>query len=158
MHVHMPMPNAQRPCPYAHARARTHGHARGPCFERISVYQRAIHVWLPVPVFLAGRAGVAKAATGVPIQVLNCEGSGSTSSVLAGLDKVYQMASAVGAPAVAVLSLGGPYSQTENVAIAQLHSAGAPTTHNVVRKSHAQAHGHGTWPRVLRSVCRRRRG
>jgi subtilisin family serine protease len=50
--------------------------------------------------------GVAKGATLVPVRVLDCQGSGSTSQVIAGLDWVATNHQA-GAPAVANMSLGG---------------------------------------------------
>lgn len=48
--------------------------------------------------------GVAKDATLVPVRVLGCDGSGSTSGVIAGVDYVAENAEA---PAVANMSLGG---------------------------------------------------
>src|SRR5690606_31756870 len=48
--------------------------------------------------------GVAKAATVVPVRVLDCAGNGSWSDVIAGLDWVANNAAR---PAVANLSLGG---------------------------------------------------
>ena len=71
------------------------------------------------------RWGVAKAALGVTIQVLSCNGGGSISSVIAGMNEVLQLAQGhAGTPAVLVMSLGGSYSQAENNAVANLHSNG----------------------------------
>lgn len=52
-----------------------------------------------------GRYGVAKAATVVPVRVLDCNGSGTWSGVLAGMDWV--VAHHQSGPAVANMSLGG---------------------------------------------------
>ena len=60
--------------------------------------------------------GVAKAATVVPVRVLDCVGSGSYSGIIAGLDWVAAQHVA-GAPAVANLSLGGPASSTLDAAV-----------------------------------------
>ena len=60
--------------------------------------------------------GVAKAATVVPVRVLDCAGSGSYSGVIAGLDWVAAQ-HAAGTPAVANLSLGGPASSTLDAAV-----------------------------------------
>src|SRR5213075_3178247 len=51
--------------------------------------------------------GVAKAATLVPVRVLDCNGSGSISTLLAGLDWVLQDHSQSPRPAVVNMSLGG---------------------------------------------------
>ncbi len=60
--------------------------------------------------------GVAKAATVVPVRVLDCKGSGYNSDVVAGLDWIAAHHPA-GAPAVANLSLGGPASTAVDAAI-----------------------------------------
>ncbi|TDK28276.1 serine protease [Arthrobacter crusticola] len=60
--------------------------------------------------------GVAKAATIVPVRVLDCAGSGYTSDVVAGLDWVAAHHPA-GAAAVANLSLGGGTSTTVDAAL-----------------------------------------
>ncbi|MGX1159531.1 subtilisin family serine protease [Arthrobacter sp. SLBN-100] len=60
--------------------------------------------------------GVAKAATVVPVRVLDCNGSGYNSDVVAGLDWVAANHTA-GTPAVANLSLGGGASTTVDAAI-----------------------------------------
>ena len=61
--------------------------------------------------------GVAPAATIVPVRVLSCSGSGSTSGVIAGIDWVVRHHQA-GTPAVANMSLGGGYSSALNAAVA----------------------------------------
>ncbi|MFJ5861129.1 S8 family serine peptidase [Pseudarthrobacter sp. NPDC092439] len=60
--------------------------------------------------------GVAKAATVVPVRVLDCNGSGYNSDVVAGLDWVAAN-HAAGEPAVANLSLGGGASTAVDSAI-----------------------------------------
>jgi subtilisin family serine protease len=67
--------------------------------------------------------GVAKAASIVPVRVLDCNGSGFLSSVVAGLDFVAQN-NAPGAPAVVNLSLGGGASSTLDAAVENLVSRG----------------------------------
>ena len=67
---------------------------------------------------VAGTAyGVAPAATIVPVRVLSCSGSGSTSGVIAGIDWAVRHHQA-GTPAVANMSLGGGYSAALNAAVA----------------------------------------
>jgi len=64
--------------------------------------------------------GVAKQINLVPVRVLNCNGSGSWSDVVAGLDWVTAQHVNDGLhPAVANLSLGGGYSQSVNDAVAK---------------------------------------
>ena len=64
---------------------------------------------------VAGTAfGVAKAADIVPVRVLDCNGSGTWSGVIAGLDWV---ASTPARPAVANLSLGGGASSSVDLAV-----------------------------------------
>lgn len=59
--------------------------------------------------------GVAKTATIVPVRVLNCRGSGTTSGVIAGLDWVAQDHTT--GPAVVNLSLGGGASAALDAAV-----------------------------------------
>src|SRR5439155_20628712 len=54
--------------------------------------------------------GVAKSATLVPVRVLDCSGSGTVSTVLAGLDWVLQDHALSYGPAVVNMSLGGDAS------------------------------------------------
>lgn len=66
---------------------------------------------------VAGTAyGVAKQATVVPVRVLDCQGNGSWSQVIAGLDWIVRDHQA-GVPAVANLSLGGPASSAVDTAV-----------------------------------------
>jgi subtilisin family serine protease len=66
--------------------------------------------------------GVAQQATIVPVRVLNCDGSGFGSDVLAGLDWIVK--THPGGPAVINLSLGGPYSAVLNAAVENAVSRG----------------------------------
>lgn len=67
--------------------------------------------------------GVAKAASIVPVRVLDCNGSGFLSSVIAGLDWIAQV-NPTGTPAVVNLSLGGGASATLDSAVENLVSRG----------------------------------
>lgn len=69
--------------------------------------------------------GVAKAARMVPVRVLGCDGSGTYSGVIAGLDWIAQNR-AVGEKAVANMSLGGGASSSVDAAVASLVSSGVP--------------------------------
>ena len=62
--------------------------------------------------------GVAPAALVVPIRVMSCSGSGSTSDIIAGIDWIINHHQA-GVPAVANLSLGGPRSAALDHAVAR---------------------------------------
>lgn len=63
--------------------------------------------------------GVAKKATVVPVRVLDCEGRGSTSTVVAGLDWVLAT-HAAGTPGVVNLSLGGPRNEALDAAVEEV--------------------------------------
>jgi subtilisin family serine protease len=65
--------------------------------------------------------GIAKSANIVAVRVLNCQGSGANSVVIAGVDWV--AANAV-TPAVAIMSLGGGFSSALNAAVARAVDAG----------------------------------
>lgn len=67
--------------------------------------------------------GVAKAATIVPVRVLGCTGSGSSSGVVAGLDWIAANHPA-GTPGVANLSLGGGANPVLDQAVRNLSAAG----------------------------------
>ena len=67
--------------------------------------------------------GVAKAATIVPVRVLDCAGSGYLSGVISGLDWVGAN-HPVGTPAVVNMSLGGGASSTLDAAVEALVSKG----------------------------------
>ncbi|MFM2079067.1 MAG: hypothetical protein RJA49_2957 [Actinomycetota bacterium] len=68
--------------------------------------------------------GVAKAATIVPVRVLDCAGGGFVSDVIAGLDYILSVNN--GAPAVVNMSLGGPSDPTLDAAVARVIAAGIP--------------------------------
>ena len=67
--------------------------------------------------------GVAKAATIVPVRVLDCNGSGTWSGVIAGLDWIVG-AHPAGTPGVVNMSLGGGASSTVDAAVGRVHAAG----------------------------------
>ncbi|HSU14958.1 S8 family peptidase [Longimicrobium sp.] len=69
--------------------------------------------------------GVAKAVSLRGVRVLDCNGSGSTSGIVAAIDWVRANAQK---PAVANLSLGGPFSSTLNTAVTSLSNAGIFTS------------------------------
>ncbi|NBN96370.1 MAG: serine protease, partial [Actinobacteria bacterium] len=62
--------------------------------------------------------GVAPAALVVPVRVMNCSGSGSTSDIIAGIDWIITHHQA-GVPAVANMSLGGPRSAALDLAVSR---------------------------------------
>lgn len=66
--------------------------------------------------------GVAKEAKVVPVQVLDCSGSGSTNTIIAGIDWILNHHP--GGPAVINLSVGGGYSQKVNAKITQAANLG----------------------------------
>jgi subtilisin family serine protease len=66
--------------------------------------------------------GVAKAATVVPVRVLDCGGSGTWSGIIAGLDWV--VGNHVSGPAVANMSLGGGVSSTVDAAVQRVIADG----------------------------------
>ncbi len=68
--------------------------------------------------------GVAKGAKVYGVRVLNCQGSGSNSGILSGMDWVAQNHTK---PAVANMSLGGGFSSSLNTAANNLVSAGVVT-------------------------------
>ncbi|MGC5171506.1 S8 family peptidase [Microbacterium sp. DT81.1] len=65
--------------------------------------------------------GVAKSVSLIAVRVLGCNGSGSTSGVIAGMDWVATNATR---PAVANMSLGGVYSRATNAAVKRLTDRG----------------------------------
>jgi subtilisin family serine protease len=65
--------------------------------------------------------GVAKAVTIVPVRVLGCDGSATTSTIIQGLDWVTAHAKA---PAVANMSLGGATSRALDAAVSKAIAAG----------------------------------
>jgi hypothetical protein len=68
--------------------------------------------------------GVATSATLVPVRVLNCNGEGSLSTVLAGLDWVLQDHAQTPGPAVVNMSLGGGASSSLDAQVDKLLGAG----------------------------------
>ena len=62
--------------------------------------------------------GVAPAALVVPVRVMNCSGSGSTSDIIAGIDWIISHHQP-GVPAVANMSLGGPRSAALDLAVSR---------------------------------------
>ncbi len=68
--------------------------------------------------------GVAKQVTLVPVRVMGCDGVGSTSGIIAGLDWVFAQKQANGRPAVANLSLGGSPSTSLDAAVNRAIEAG----------------------------------
>jgi subtilisin family serine protease len=73
----------------------------------------------------AATYGVAKGVSLRGVRVLDCNGSGTTSAIVAALDWVRLNAQK---PAVANLSLGGGFSSTLNTAVTSLVNAGVFTT------------------------------
>lgn len=67
--------------------------------------------------------GVAKSATLIPVRVLDCNGSGTNSGVIAGMNWV----AGQGGGAVANMSLGGGASTATDEAVARMTSAGITT-------------------------------
>lgn len=67
------------------------------------------------------RYGIAKGATLVPVRVLDCQGSGANSGVIAGMDWV---AGQTGGARVANMSLGGPADAATDAAVQRMVSAG----------------------------------
>ncbi|EKB48820.1 S8 family peptidase [Cecembia lonarensis] len=67
--------------------------------------------------------GVAKNTTLIGVRVLDCNGSGSWSGVIAGMDWV---AADANGPSVANMSLGGGASTAINEAVARMYDAGVP--------------------------------
>jgi subtilisin family serine protease len=71
---------------------------------------------------VGSRYGIAKAAGVVPVRVLDCNGSGSWSGVIAGLDWI--VAHHVSGPAVANMSLGGGSNASVDAAVGRVISDG----------------------------------
>jgi len=68
--------------------------------------------------------GVAKSAAIVAVQVLGCSGSGTSASVIGGMEWAVADAKARGQPAVLSMSLGGGRSSAENQAVASVTAQG----------------------------------
>lgn len=71
--------------------------------------------------------GVATSVNLVPVRVLDCTGSGSISTVLAGLDWILQDHAAAGTPAVVNMSLSGATSSALDADVQNVIAAGLPT-------------------------------
>jgi Subtilase family/Peptidase inhibitor I9 len=71
--------------------------------------------------------GVAPSVTLVPVRVLDCTGSGSISSLLAGIDWVLQDHAQSGSPAVVNMSLAGDASSALDAGVNNLLAAGLTT-------------------------------
>ena len=71
--------------------------------------------------------GVAKSATLVPVRVLDCNGSGSISTLLAGIDWILQDHAQSGAPGVVNMSLGGDPSSALDDGVNRMLAAGLTT-------------------------------
>ena len=70
--------------------------------------------------------GVANLATIVPVRVLDCDGSGSTSDVISGLDWVASHIRSTNSQAVVNMSLGGAVDSVLNAAVRSIISLGVP--------------------------------
>lgn len=68
--------------------------------------------------------GMARAATVHPVRVLTCEGSGSYSTIIAGVDFVREDCPAQNGPCVANMSLGGPASSALDEAVTNAVKSG----------------------------------
>jgi subtilisin family serine protease len=85
--------------------------------------------------------GVAKSVTLVGVRVLDCNGSGSWSGVVAGMDWVANVASG---PSVANMSLGGGASTAVDDAVTRMYNAGVPVV---------VAAGNGNWLGQAQNAC-----
>jgi subtilisin family serine protease len=88
--------------------------------------------------------GVAKNVTLKAVRVLDCNGSGSWSGVIAGMDWVAAN-HAAGTPAVANMSLGGGASSSVDAAVNRMIADGVAT---------AVAAGNGNWVGIAQDACR----
>lgn len=68
--------------------------------------------------------GVAKKVSLIAVKVLNCQGSGTNSGVISGINYVASQAKSTKRPSVANMSLGGSYSATLNNAVAAAITGG----------------------------------
>jgi len=88
--------------------------------------------------------GVAKSVSLVGVRVLGCNGSGTTSGVIAGIDWVTGNHPA-GEPAVANMSLGGGASSALDTAVRNSIADGV---------SYAVAAGNGNWVGIAQDACK----
>ncbi len=70
--------------------------------------------------------GVATLATVVPVRVLDCDGSGSTSDVISGLNWVASNIQSTNSQAVVNMSLGGSFDAILNTAVRNIVNLGVP--------------------------------
>ncbi|MGZ8868392.1 MAG: S8 family serine peptidase, partial [Thermoanaerobaculia bacterium] len=87
--------------------------------------------------------GVAKSVTLVPVRVLDCSGSGSLSTLLAGLDWILEQHNLLPRPSVVNMSLGGSPSSALDAAVNELIAAGLTA---VVAAGNNSADACGTSP------------
>ena len=88
--------------------------------------------------------GIAKNVTLKAVRVLDCNGSGSWSGVIAGMDWVAAN-HAAGTPAVANMSLGGGASSSVDAAVNRMIADGVAT---------AVAAGNGNWIGIAQDACK----
>jgi subtilisin family serine protease len=72
------------------------------------------------------RFGVAKLATIIPVRVLDCDGAGSTSDVISGLNWIASRIQATNSQAVVNMSLGGAFDSVLNTAVRTIVNLGVP--------------------------------
>jgi len=70
--------------------------------------------------------GVAKLATIVPVRVLDCDGAGSTSDVISGLNWIAGRIPSTNSQAVVNMSLGGAFDSVLNTAVRTIVNLGVP--------------------------------
>lgn len=70
--------------------------------------------------------GVAKLATIVPVRVLDCDGAGSTSDVISGLNWIAGRIQSTNTQAVVNMSLGGAFDSVLNTAVRTIVNLGVP--------------------------------
>jgi subtilisin family serine protease len=87
--------------------------------------------------------GVAKSASLVPVRVLDCDGAGSITTVLAGLDWILEQHLLTGGSALVNMSLGGGASSALDVQVSRLVEAGLTT---VVAAGNSNVDACGTSP------------
>ena len=86
------------------------------------------------------RFGIAKGANVVSVQVVDCDGKGSTSTAIQGLDWVVADARSKGVPAVVTMSLGVPWrSGTLDLAAQRAVEAGITLVRGAAARPHCMA-------------------
>ncbi|HYN80103.1 MAG TPA: S8 family serine peptidase [Gemmatimonadaceae bacterium] len=89
--------------------------------------------------------GIAKNVSLKAVRVLDCNGSGSWSGVIAGMNWVVQNHAAGTTPAVANMSLGGGANSSVDAAVNNMINAGVAT---------AVAAGNGNWIGIAQDACK----